>query len=162
MGILGAERRLHAAASSMHQFYPLVRSFFRVPVDDRLVESATLFLYARIGQEIFGARFLDRFQGHIEDRLKYASPADASEQMIRIAERANHFEQVPDRLLDEVQVTTPFEHRVRSYIRALLEESGQDPEDAESVRDGFVRLENVLNRLRVHLTGIKRQSAFLL
>jgi hypothetical protein len=154
-------RRLDAAATSMSQFYPKVRTLFRCAVDDATVEAITLFLYLGVGREVFGRRVADRLAERAHGHLKYQTPEEAMVRVTQIAALVGAFDQAPDPLLGEGAPETVYEHHVRSIIRSLLVSAGQSTDDPDLIRDTFAPLEQEMEGLRAHLRGIKRQHYVL-
>ena len=162
MGLLPDHRKLDAAASSLHQYYPAVRSIFPGPVAEQVIESIAVLLYLRAAREVFGRRFAERLSARLGRRLRHASEAEVSRRMDAITRRTIAFESEADELLAAGARESAFEHHVRCVLRALLVEAGFDPDDAEVVHDRYMPLMDAARRLAEHLRGIKRQNPFMM
>ena len=60
MGLFSKERKMKAAAASMHQFCQEVRHMFPGDVDDRVIEASTAYIYVKMTQDLFGNRFASK------------------------------------------------------------------------------------------------------
>lgn len=154
--------KVKAAARSMHQFLPAVRSIFGQDVDAVALETATVFLYVRVAKEVFGRRFSDRLCGQLSALLRYISESEARVRISRLSTTAEAylaFEQAshPDAPADE-----QFRFHVRSAIKSMFDEAGLRSDDDARVRDGFAAFEDAARRIKTHMLGIKRQNRFVM
>lgn len=161
MALLISKRKLAAAAGSMHQFCPIVRSVFRVNPEDQVVEAATVFLYSRVAHDVFGTRFALRLQERLRARYKTGSAVEIEKMLHRIACRFEEHRRISSIKTPLNCPHSEFTEHVRSVIRSLLAEAGL-PDDPDFVRDAFPRFEAAVQRLKAHLEGIKRQNQYLM
>jgi len=154
--------KLNAAVHSMHQFCAIVRLVFPVGVDDGFVEAATVFLYRRLAEGVFGRRFTNKLMSMLDRQYKFATPVEVDGHLYKIARHIEIFEKqtVAATTVDSGQAE--FTRHVTVVVKALLAEAGFDPDDAELVRQVFPRFEDAVRRIKKHLTGIKQQSHFVL
>jgi hypothetical protein len=162
MNIFLNTRKLKAAASSMHQFCPVVRSIYRSPPDDDVVEAATVFIYEHTAREVFGRRFADALRARLRQRYRYASPVEVETRVLRIGRNCDEFRRWEEAWAPPRDTQGEFTAYVHSVIRALLAEAGQPYDDPEVVKDMFPRFEEAARRLQTHLQGIRQQSRYVM
>jgi hypothetical protein len=159
---LDDRKKVRAAANSIHQLCPAVRTLFGAVVEDATLEVVTIFLYLRVAQDVFNRRFVERLDTALLEKLRFATAVEAQGRVARINELFEQLEQRPDPLLAPGVRLSGYEHRVRCVVRVLLAEAGFDAEDPDLVRATFVRLDDALGHIRIHLDGIKRQNSFVM
>ncbi|MHC4776806.1 MAG: hypothetical protein ACYTBR_16305 [Planctomycetota bacterium] len=153
MGLLVNDRKLKAAAFSMHQFCQEVRCIFPGDVDDRVIEAATVYLYVSLARDLFGHRFAIRLQKRLRGNLKYSTPAEVEGHVARIARQSESLERAAASQATE---------RTPAVIEAMLADAGfQDPAD-EDARKAYIKFEAAIMVIRKHLVGIKEQNYFLM
>jgi hypothetical protein len=163
MGLLFNKRKLTAAASSMHQFCQETRALFPGGgADNAVVEAATMFLYLRTAEPMFGRRFAGALAEQLKARLKYTSPGDMKATLHRIHSRATQFERARVAKLDSRDAEEMVRAHVTSVIESLLAEAGETAGEPEVIRDAYARLENLVRDMKRHLAGIKEQNVFLM
>ncbi len=157
------DRKLKAAALSMHQFCQEVRCIFPGDVDDRVVEAVTAYLYLSLARDLFGHRFALRLQKRLRGNLKYSSPAEVEGHLARIAkhseclERAAASESADDRTPEEV-----CRAHTTAVIEAMLADAGFQTFDAADGKKAYIKFEAAIMVIRKHLVGIKEQNYFLM
>lgn len=163
MGWFINERKVKAAANSMHQFCQVVRSIFPGDTDDGVIESATIFLYVRLSRDLFGRRFAECLSTRLRDRLKYATVSEVKTRIARIARQADDLERAA------VSVSSPrcspqekCRNHVTSVIESLLLEAGFRSDDPQLLKETYPRFEDVVRGLKTHLLGIKEQNAVMM
>ena len=163
MGWFINERKVKAAANSMHQFCQEVRSIFPGDTDDGVIESATIFLYVSLSRDLFGRRFAECLSTRLRDRLKYATVSEVKTRIARIARQADDLERAA------VSVSSPrcspqekCRNHVTSVIESLLLEAGFRSDDPQLLKETYPRFEDVVRRLKSHLLGIKEQNAVMM
>lgn len=156
------ELKLRAAAGSLQQFLPVVRSIFPDEVDDVTLEAATVYLYIGVTREVFGRRFSDFLRRDLRARLRFASATE-------IGLRAGHLHTRVKELADEVVEELPPDWRNDSYrthalavIGALLESSQAVTDDPKTIQSCFAAYERSVGSIRDHLLGIKTQNHFVM
>lgn len=162
MNLLVDERKVKAAARSMHQFCPRVRSIFGRDVEDPVLETATLYLYVKVAREVFGRRFCDCLCGQLRSLLRSADEREAEQRVTRMAETAEAFRRVEEQMQPNASDEETFRILVRSAIRSMFAEDGRPGPDDEQLRDSFAQFEDAARRIKEHLTGIKRQNRFVM
>lgn len=159
--VLTRNRRVTAAAHSMHQFCQTIRNMVRSDLDDAAVEAVTMFLYVRIAREVFGQRFVKSMWTQLKGLLKYSSATDAKARVEGIARRLCEYEHsVVGDLIPGA--ATAYQHHVRCTLRAILAECNLAANDAELLQTLFMPFVDAMNRIQAHLEGIKGQNHFLL
>ncbi len=162
MGLFVDERKVSAAAYSMHQFCQVVRTVFPGEPEDAAVESATLYLYMQIARDVFGKRFAMRLGSKLRDQLKYTTPAEAVERVGRIGRQAEALERTAGSMGAGRSFGAKCRTHVTSVIEALLSEAGFRSCDPELIKDTYGKFEEVVRTIKGHLVGIKRQNHFLM
>jgi len=162
MGLLVNERKLKAAALSMHQFCQEVRCIFPGDVDDRVIEAATAYLYVSLARDLFGHRFAIRLQKRLRGGLKYSTPAEVEGHVARIARHSESLEkaaasQSTDRTPDEV-----CRAHTEAVIEAMLADAGFKDVAADEGKKAYIKFEAAIHVIRKHLVGIKEQNYFLM
>jgi hypothetical protein len=162
MGLLVNDRKLKAAAFSMHQFCQEVRCIFPGDVDDRVIEAATVYLYVSLARDLFGHRFAIRLQKRLRGSLKYSTPAEVEGHVARIARQSESLEkeaasQATERTPEEV-----CRAHTEAVIEAMLADAGfQDPAEEDATK-AYIKFEAAIRVIRKHLVGIKEQNYFLM
>lgn len=163
MAWLVNERKLKAAANSMHQFCQQVRGIFPDNVDDRVVEAATVYLYVSLARDLFGQRFAAKLQRKLATNLKYSTAAEVEGHIARlekqtdVLERAAH-EDHPARTPEEIVRV-----HVVCTIQAMLSDAGfQEQRDQETIGRLYERFERAVKEMRRHLVGIKEANYFVM
>lgn len=162
MAIFVDSLKLKATVRSMHQFCGVVRAIFPSPPSDDVVEAATLYIYIRSAEGIFGKRFSERMSEALRDQLKFASPVDIETRLLRIDRNRDAFETAANEADPPESAHDSFTNHVHSVIRALVSEANFSAEDPGIVRLLFPRFEHAARRVRDHLLGIKEQSRFVM
>jgi len=153
--------KVNAAARSLHQFLPAVRSIYGQEVEPAVLEAATVYLYVRVAREVFGLRFSDRLCGQVRMLLRHLTEEQARERVARLSTRAEaHF--ACELAIHGGSAEEQFRSHVRSAIKSMLEEAGQRSDDEGRVSSGFAPFEEAARRIKIHLTGIKRQNRFVM
>jgi hypothetical protein len=152
--------KVRAAANSMHQFLPVLRNVVPATADEAMVEAATVFLYERITQEVFGKRFASRMRTLVRDRYKFGTPIEVDSRVWKITRYFEEFEAAEKSGIHNDQEA--FTVHVRAVIRAFLAESGLDPSNEGLVKEIFPRFEAAARTLKRHLSGIRQQSHFVM
>ncbi len=162
MGFFVNDLKVKATAGSMHQFCQVVRSIFPGHADDRVIEAATVYLYAQVAEDLFGKRFTSRLKKQLGARIKYSTPSELAVRVAKIKRQAR----VRARAVAALSPVRSPEERVRlhvtSVIESLLFEAGFEASDPEVVRQCYARFEDVVRQLKKHLQGIKEQNYFLM
>jgi hypothetical protein len=156
--------KLNAAARSMHQFCPIVRTIYPDPPSNEAVEAATVYLYAGLAQEIFGKRFTIRLREEIRNHYKYAEPIEVDLRVIRMEQRVELLrrEARTQRNGNGNSQYVEFTQHVHNVIRALLSEAGDGFDNPQVVKLIFPRFEEAVRRIKTHLLGIKHQSRYVM
>ena len=162
MSFLTNDRKLKAAAGSMHQFCQEVRWIFPGETDDRMIETATVYLYGQLAQDIFGPRFATKLAKRLRQRLKYATPAEVEARIDRIDRQSEALERAAAALSEGDSAEEICRNHVESVIGAMLSEAGYEHGDPEASKKAFMRFEDVIRSIRKHLLGIKEQNYFLM
>ena len=162
MGFLVNDKKVKAAATSMHQFCQTVREIFPGDVDDRVVEAATMYVYVSLTRDLFGQRFAHKLQKRLRAFLKYTTAAEADGHIARITKHSEALENAlaahsTDRSVEEI-----VRAHVTSVIEAILSDAGFNGEDHEIAKKAYERFEMAIQQMRKHLIGIKDQNVFLL
>ncbi|MCH7546225.1 MAG: hypothetical protein IID30_07475 [Planctomycetes bacterium] len=150
MSLLVNKTKLNAAAYSMPQFCPIVRTIFPEPVDDTLAEASTFFLYLQVARDTMGKRFAVK----LGEKLIESTRASREE----IAECVS-------RLSKQVATIPPkaeFHEHVSQVITFLLAEAGCPTTDQEVLRTCFSRFQSAVSGIKQHLDGIKNQNVRVL
>ena len=162
MGIFVNKLKIRAAVGSMHQFCAPVRMIYPEPPSDDVVEATTVFLYERLARATFGNRFADRWLESVSTSLKYVTPADLKQRLLRIGRNVEEFDRQEMNPGAAVSDHEQFTRNVRSVIRALLVEAGAPHDDPVLVKLIFPRFQSTAQRLRDHLQGINEQARFVM
>ncbi len=162
MGWFINERKVKAAANSMHQFCQVVRSIFPGHTDDGVIESATIFLYVSLSRDLFGRRFAECLSTRLRDRLKYATLSEVETRVARIARQADDLEQAADSVSSPRSSQEKCRNHVTSVIESLLLEAGFRSDDPQLLKETYPRFEDVVRGLKTHLLGIKEQNAVMM
>ncbi len=163
MGFLINDRKVKAAAGSMHQFCQPVRAIFPGPVSDKVVEAATIYLYMNLTRDLFGLRFANKLQRKLRRTLKYSSAKEVEARISAIVRQAGALEKAAatkggtSRSPDDV-----VRAHVVSVIEAMLNDAGFKGEDPEVARKSYEPFERTVKDIRRHLVGIKEQNSFLM
>ena len=161
MGLLINDRKVKAAANSMHQFCQQVRTIFPGEVDDSVVEAATVYLYMSLVRDLFGNRFGGKLQRRLYERLKYSTAAEVEGHMARITKHADVIERSAPRMPESSPEEVVRAH-VMSVIEAMLSDAGFQGRDPEITRPAYVKFEEAIKEIRNHLQGIRDQNHFLM
>jgi hypothetical protein len=162
MGLLVNDRKLKAAALSMHQFCQEVRCIFPGDVDDRVIEAATAYLYVSLARDLFGHRFAIRLQKRLRGGLKYSTPAEVEGHLARIAKNSESLERAA---ASESAERTPEEvcrAHTTAVIEAMLADAGFKDFDSADGKKAYIKFEAAIMVIRKHLVGIKEQNHFLM
>ena len=162
MGLFINDRKLKAAAGSMHQFCQEVRSIFPGPVDDPVVEASTAYLYVQLAHDLFGQRFAAKLVRQLRRGLKYATPAELDGRVAGIARHVTTMEQAMSSMTSGKSAEEICRMHVACTIEALLTSAGFNSGDPDASRNAFARFEGVIRDMRNHLLGIKAQNHFVM
>ena len=162
MGFLIDRLKLKAAASSMHQFCPVVRGVFPDEADNKVVESITLFLYLNLAKDVFGPRFTKALGRRLCAHLKFTTPCEARTRLGRFSRRAGRVRSTADSMLSHKTPELMFQNHIASVVHTMLSEAGQDPSDSEERAQAFERFDATVRRMKEHLIGIRKQNHFLM
>jgi len=162
MGFLVNDRKLKAAAASMHQFCHEVREIFPGDVDDRVVEAATAYLYVSLVRDLFGHRFGSKLQKKLHTRLKYSTSAEVEGHIARITRDSGAMEKGLDTHAPERSPEDIVRAHVLSVIDAMLTDAGFKNPDREQAAKAYTKFEVAIKAMRSHLLGIKEQNYFLM
>jgi hypothetical protein len=162
MGLLINDRKLKAATGSMHQFCQPVREIFPGEVDDRVVESVTLYLYTSLTRDLFGARFGNKLQKRLLPRLKYTTSAEVQGHMARITKHSSALEKVEESTGQTRSPDEAVRAHVASTIEAFLSDAGFATSDQAVLQKAYDRFERCIKVMREHLIGIREQNYFLM
>lgn len=162
MGFLVNDRKLKAAAGSMHQFCHEVREIFPGDVDDRVIEAATSYLYVSLVRDLFGHRFAAKLLKKLHTKLKYSTSAEVEGHIARITKHSEMMEKgldmnAPDRSPEDI-----VRAHVLSVIDAMLADAGFKNPDREQSSKAYTKFEQAIKEMRSHLLGIKDQNYFLM
>jgi hypothetical protein len=152
--------KLKAAARSMPQFRPVVRTLFPGPVHDVVVEAATIYLYLTVCRQVFSRRFTTELSRFLVRNVRCGRPGEVAARVKRLAKEANSVEHSLGRFATSKD--QEFRDRIRGMILSLFAEGGYPDNDPELVRTAFEPFEQVVRRIKVHLSGIKEQNHFVL
>ncbi len=162
MGLFINDRKLKAAASSMHQFCQEVRTIFPGQADDRVVEAATAYLYAQLAHDLFGARFARKLSRKLRANLKYSTLAELEGRMAGIGRQVAAMEQTVSSAATGKSPEEIVRLHVSCTIEAMLTSAGFSGNDPEVGRKVYPRFEEVIRNMRKHLLGIREQNYFLM
>ena len=162
MGFFVDKRKLTAAAGSMDQFLPVVRTIFGGDADDQAVEAITIYLYSQMAQQIFSKRFGMLVRRQLIYRLKFTTPTEVRTRLARIERHVTDFERAARAISPARTNQGNFENHIRSVVQSMLLEAGFRCDDAELVRETFQRFEEAVREIRRHLLGIKQQNYFVM
>lgn len=163
MGFLTNDRKVKAAAGSMHQFCQPVRAIFPGSVSDSVVEAATIYLYVNLARDLFGLRYANKLQRRLRRTLKYSSAKEIEARIAAIVRQSAVLEKAAavkgggSRSPDDV-----VRAHVVSVIEAMLNDAGFRGEDPEIARKAYEPFERTVKDMRRHLMGIKEQNSFLM
>jgi len=147
---------------------PAVRGIFPDLVEDRIVETATRYLYVQLADDVFGSRFAALLRAGLRHVYKYAEWQEIEARIGRIERNIRLFNEQEERAIEQGAATPAvvgddeFTRRVRSVIRALLYEAGSDHDDFNVIRHTFPRFDAAVRRVKSHLTGIEQQPHFVM
>ena len=162
MGLLVNERKLKAAALSMHQFCQEVRAIFPGDVDDRVVEAATVYLYVSLARDLFGHRFAGRLQKKLHGNLKYSTPAEVEGHLARICRHAEGLEKAAVAKGGEGTPEELCRAHTEAVIEAMLANAGIQDFDPVEAKKAYIKFEEAIRAIRKHQVGIKDQNYFLM
>ncbi|MHC4081615.1 MAG: hypothetical protein ACYS15_00775 [Planctomycetota bacterium] len=162
MGLLVNERKLKAAALSMHQFCQEVRAIFPGDVDDRVVESVTAYLYVSLARDLFGQRFSSRLQKKLYGNLKYSTPAEVEGQLARISRQSESLEKAAAAKASERTPEEMCRAHTEAVIESMLANAGIQNYDPAEAKKAYIKFEEAIRVIRKHLMGIKDQNYFLM
>ena len=162
MGLLVNDRKLKAAALSMHQFCQEVRCIFPGDVDDRVVEAATVYLYVSLARDLFGHRFAVRLQKRLRGSLKYSTPAEVEGHVARIAKQSETLEREAASRASERTPEEVCRAHTEAVIEAMLADAGFKDSDPAEGKKAYIKFEEAIRVIRKHLAGIKGQNYFLM
>jgi hypothetical protein len=162
MGLLVNERKLKAAALSMHQFCQEVRAIFPSDVDDRVVEAATVYLYVSLARDLFGQRFASRLQKKLHGNLKYSTPAEVEGHLVRISRQSESMEKAAAAKASERTPEELCRAHTESVIEAMVANAGIQNHDPVEAKKAYIKFEEAIRVIRKHLVGIKEQNYFLM
>lgn len=167
MPLFVSSLKLKAAAHSMHQMCPAVRGLFPDLVEDRIVETATAYLYGQIADDVFGPRFSAALRARLRNIYKYAEWHEVESRVGRIERNIRLFNEQEEKAAqagpaNPTSGDDEFTRRVRSVIRALLYEAGSDHDDFNVIRHTFPRFDAAVRRIKSHQQGISKQPHFVM
>ncbi len=162
MGFLVNERKLKAAAFSMHQFCQEVRAIYPGDVDDRVVEASTTFLYVSLVRDLFGPRFATKLQRRLRTLLKYSTAAEVGGHIARITVHSEAIEKGVRAFSDDRSAEDIVRAHVLAVIEAMLSDAGFKDVSADAAAKSYVKFEHAIKEMRKHLLGIKDQNYFLM
>jgi hypothetical protein len=161
MGLIVNERKLKAAALSMHQFCQEVRGVFPGDVDDRAVEASTAYLYLSLARDLFGHRFAGKLQKRLLGNLKYTTPAEVEGHLARITRHAEAMERAVASRSDRTPEEVCRAH-TEAVIDAMLGDAGFKGIDSETGAKTYIKFEEAIIVIRKHLLGIRDQNHFVM
>lgn len=161
---LGVDKlKLKAAASSMHQFCPFVRTLFPGHPTDDVIEASTVFLYMNLSREVFGKRFVEKLNEQLSEKYRYGPPIEIDLRVKRIENRLALMRRSSETNGDnQGTLHEQFTAHVRCVIRSMLAEAGPELDSPELVKLIFPRFEDTVRRMKDHLMGIKNQARFVM
>ncbi|MHC4219726.1 MAG: hypothetical protein ACYSU7_14895 [Planctomycetota bacterium] len=162
MGLLVNDRKLKAAAFSMHQFCQEVRAIFPGEVDDRVVEAATVYLYLSLSRDLFGHRFATRLQKRLRGSLKYSTPAEVEGHVARITKQSEGVERAAAANASERTPEEICRAHTSAVIEAMLADAGFQDTEPDAYKKAYIKFEESIRVIRKHLVGIKDQNHFLM
>lgn len=162
MGLFGNDRKLKAAANSMHQFCQEVRHMFPGDVDDRVIEASTAYIYIQMAHDLFGHRFASRLQRRLRNQLKYATPAELEGRVAGITRHAEGLERAALQMSSDHSPEEICRLHTSCVIESLLVIAGFDVGKPEVTKTAYIRFEEIIQDIRKHLLGIKEQNYFLM
>ncbi len=146
----------------MGQFLPVVRSIFRGDVSDQVVESAAVYLYTQLAQDIFSRRFATLLRRNLIRTPKFMPPGQLRARLGRITREVADFERAGRATVGAQSPDKKFEAYVKSVIQSLLLEAGMRSDDVDLIKETFTRFEEAIREIRRHLVGIKQQNFFVM
>ncbi len=162
MGLLINDRKVKAAAGSMHQFCQPVRAIFPGSVSDGVVEAATIYLYMNLARDLFGLRFANKLQRKLRRSLKYGSAKEVEARISAIVRQSAALEKAAAMKGGSRSPDDVVRAHVVSVIEAMLNDAGFRGEDPEIARKAYEPFERTVKEMRRHLVGIKEQNSFLM
>ena len=162
MSFLVNDRKLKAAAASMHQFCHEVREIFPGEVDDRVIEAATSYLYVSLVGDLFGNRFAAKLQKKLHTKLKYSTSAEVEGHIARITKHSGAMEKGIDKNAPERSPEDIVRGHVLSVIDAMLADAVFNNPNREESAKAYTKFEHAIKEMRSHLLGIKDQNNFLM
>jgi hypothetical protein len=160
--LLVNDRKLKAAAFSMHQFCQEVRQIFPGDVDDRIVEAATVYLYMSLARDLFGQRFANKLQKRLRGNLKYSTPAEVEGHVARITKRSEAMERAEAEKAGDRSAEELCRAHTAAVIDAMLDDAGFQDTDTDASKKAYIKFEEAIRVIRKHLVGIKDQNYFLM
>ncbi len=162
MSFLINDRKLKAAAGSMHQFCQEVREIFPGDTDDRVVEASTSFLYVSLVRDLFGLRFATKLQRRLRTLLKYSTAAEVEGHIARITRHSEALEKAVKSFSGPRSAEEIVRTHVLAVIEALLSDAGFKDVSPDETAKSYAKFENAIKEMRKHLLGIKEQNHFLM
>ncbi len=141
MGLMVNERKLKAAALSMHQFCQEVRCIFPGEVDDRVVEASTLYLYVSLSRDLFGNRFAKKLHKRLRSGLKYATPAEVEGHVARITKQSEVVEKTFAPQSSDQSADAIVRGHVTAVIDAMLDDAGFKISDPVVGKKAYTKFE---------------------
>ena len=162
MSFLINDRKLKAAAGSMHQFCQEVREIFPGDVDDRVVEASTTYLYVSLVRDLFGPRFATKLQKRLRTLLKYSTAAEVGGHIARITLHSEALEKSVKSFSGPCSAEEIVRAHVLAVIEALLSDAGFKNISPAETAKSYAKFENAIKEMRKHLLAIKDQNNFLM
>lgn len=162
MTLFISQRKLKAAASSMHQFCPAVKAISPEAAPDDVVEVWTVYLYEHVAAEVFGRRFLKQLRGPLRRKARHNSPEEMDARVHKVQRLVENYQKASEDDAPPNSDSQRFTHYVQSVLRALLAEAGTREPDMMQLRRAYERFESAVRTLKMHLSGIKQQSPFIM
>ncbi len=146
----------------MGQYLPVVRAIFRGDVSDQVVESAAVYLYVQIAQDVFSRRFSSLVRRNLVRTPKFMPSGELRARLGRIDREVTDFEKAGMAAIGTDSPDKKFETFVRSVIQSLLLEAGMRSDDVDLIKETFTRFEEAIREMRRHLLGLKQQNFFVM
>src|SRR5262245_12647819 len=148
MGFLMMDRKVKAAAGSMHQFCQVVRGIFPGPVSDKIAEAATLYMYLNLTRDVFGLRFANTLQRKLRRKLKYCTAKEVEAHVVAIVRQASALEKAVAAKSGDKSPEEVVRAHVVSVIEAMLNDAGFRGEDPEISRKAYEPFERAVEDIR--------------